>query len=668
MSHDEPQEKKRVVIKKKCRRKSRRKRQTVAAVVLLCLILVGLFGFTLFRDVNTVAANLVSAKDSLTKSTKNAEKFDIKSAGQDLKSAERDFIEARRVLARPSIRMLAWLPMLGNNINAVDGLSASGIEATRAGLSLLDAAEAFSSSGKGIDIDYSNGKINLEPFAEALPHIKKARAHLLIAKAEERDISRRFLLPQISKPLKEYSKKIDDLGAIIDRADKVLDVVPSFFGANEKRRYFLAVQNNAELRATGGLIGNYGVFTANKGNLRLSDFDEIHALQKANPPKAVTTDDFRDRYARFRGTSLWLNANMSPDFPAVSSVLMQLYNSGTGDRLDGIVAIDPVGLKYLLEAIGPTRVPTANATVDSENVVKWTLIDAYSVYKKRHERKDFLEDVALAIWRRVVAGDFKDRSALVEKLGQALSDKHLILYSVNSKEQQLFESLGYAATLNKNAGDYLQVIVQNHGANKVDIYLDQEVDYSAIIQSDGAVLSNVTITLINNAPRKGLTPYVAGESPLGAKNGQSNAYLNVYAPGNSQLTECTLDGKPGEPEIGQEKDKSVFSHYLYVPAGEAQTVTFTYINSTSIPLSQSNAPYHLDWQVQPVIREPSFALSVKHPGGYEATSLSSGLALKNNSVTASGLLQKDMIFSFKLLEKEENLLESFRKWLKKPIF
>lgn len=621
--------------------------------ILICLLVLFSFTALAIRDLNTVSGDLLEAKDLLAKSYQQAQQFDIKGARRNLDGAERKFIDARRVLSRPVFRSIALVPMLGNNINAAEKLSASGAEATRAGLNLLDAAEKFSGSEKGPSLKYAGGKFDLGPFIEAGPHIKKARVHLLISLAEEQSIPKRFLLPQIKKSISEYSEKITKLKSAVDRADKTLDMMPPFLGASGKRSYFLAVQNNAELRATGGLIGNYGIIEVDNGKLSLGIFDQIHALERADLPAAKVTEDFHNRYDKFGSDNDWLNANMSPDLPTVSNVLLQLYKSSAGQRPDGVIAIDPVGLKYLLEAIGPIKLDDSRV-IDANNVVGWTLVDAYKVYGKQSKRKDFLKEVAVSVWGRIASGDIQNLPLLATKVAEALSDKHLMLFSADAAEEEIIKELGYAGAMDKAKGDYLQVIVQNQGGNKIDIYLEQSIDYNITIKPDGSVLSVATITFENKAPKQGLPIYVSGENPAGAKDSQSNSYISVYVPGGSSLLSYTHDGQIGEAEVGREKDKTVFSCYLKIPAGEKQMVSFTYTNSSQVPLIKSKAHYLLDWQVQPVINKPRMSLRVSYPKDYEAVSLSDGLVRQGGAVLTDGALQKDTVFYFGLREKSRS--------------
>jgi hypothetical protein len=59
-----------------------------------------------------------------------------------------------------------------------------------------------------------------------------------------------------------------------------------------------------------------------------------------------------DRYARMLGVSNFSNVNLDPDLPSVARVALDLYELQTGDVLDGMVLLDPLGLQRLLEATG----------------------------------------------------------------------------------------------------------------------------------------------------------------------------------------------------------------------------------------------------------------------------------------------------------------------------
>lgn len=50
------------------------------------------------------------------------------------------------------------------------------------------------------------------------------------------------------------------------------------------------------------------------------------------------------------------DVNLSPDFPTAAALFAKMYTDRTGTAVDGVVAIDPVALSYLLEGTGPVEV------------------------------------------------------------------------------------------------------------------------------------------------------------------------------------------------------------------------------------------------------------------------------------------------------------------------
>jgi len=101
-----------------------------------------------------------------------------------------------------------------------------------------------------------------------------------------------------------------------------------FLGSNAPRSYFLAVQTEAESRASGGIIGNYGIITADDGKLRLTRFGQASPLQTSGDVarrKLIAPADYIARYGQFEPQYRWANVPMSPDFPTVAKVIEGLY-------------------------------------------------------------------------------------------------------------------------------------------------------------------------------------------------------------------------------------------------------------------------------------------------------------------------------------------------------
>ncbi|MDI6817647.1 MAG: DUF4012 domain-containing protein, partial [Actinomycetota bacterium] len=578
-----------------------------------------------------------------------AEKAEFDKSQPYFKQAQDNFIDAGRIMSKPGVTMLAIIPVVNSNLEAVRRLTETGKEVAYAGEALTQASSKFSKKEGKFDISIENGKVDVEPFIDAKPDIDRAHLHVLQAMAAYDKIPEGHLIAQIENAKNELGKELPALKTLVSKAKVTFDVLPSVMGGEGKRRYFLAIQNNAELRATGGLIGNYGILTVDNGAIKLDEFDEILAIE--NPGKPIEAPkDFVARYSRFEGARIWSNTNMSPDFPTVSRVMLKLFESAREEKLDGVISIDPVGLSYLLDAIGPITLADVGVTIDADNAVEWTLVKAYKDFPERDTRKDFLADISQAVWGRITTGQVADKSKLIEQFGLALSEKHMALYSTNEKEQKLAESLGYAGELIPTTNDYLQVVMQNHGANKVDVYMYEDIRHAIALRPDGSGLATLSIKISNKTPVSGLPTYVTGENPIGAKGGLSNTWLSIYVPKGAQLLNAELDGKSSVIEINREKDKTVFSRYVMVPPGANKTVELSYELPYVLVFDKSGIRYTFDWQAQPVINKPTITSSVALPNGFVIDKLPNGFTRKGHNATHTGTLAKDKSFNFRLVD------------------
>jgi hypothetical protein len=226
----------------------------------------------------------------------------------------------------------------------------------------------------------------------------------------------------------------------------------------------------------------------------------------------------------------------------------------------------------------------------------------------------------------------------------------MAVYSADEREQKVAENLGYAGAITPTSSDYLQVLMQNHGANKIDVYMHEKYGYAIKLRPDGSALAKISVGISNKAPASGLPQYVSGENPLGAKGGYSNIWLNVYAPKGAQLLAARADGKNGDVDVGFEKDKSVFSEYLEVAPGAGRTAEFAYELPSVLVFDGDQIRYTLDLQSQPVINKPDIALDIEAPEGFEFSQLPPGFVRKGRNVFYKGVLAKDETFEFGLID------------------
>ena len=123
--------------------------------------------------------------------------------------------------------------------------------------------------------------------------------------------------------------------------------------------------------------------------------------------------DYLARYGRFGATTkagaadpeFWDNVTMSPDLPSVAEVIAQLYPTSGGTKIDGVITIDPEGLRALLAITGPVKAQRSGLTLDRTNVVSFLLRDQYLQFPNDDPaRKDALADVAATAMSALLTG------------------------------------------------------------------------------------------------------------------------------------------------------------------------------------------------------------------------------------------------------------------------
>lgn len=477
------------------------------------------------------------------------------------------FAEAGDPLNSPLVSPALLVPVLGSNVHAMRTLSDAGFDLARAGERLTGPIDPEK-------LRFRDGTIDLVEVERITPSLDKAAQ--LLSDTTERidDLDTGLLVEPVRDAVSDVNKELDRAQRDAVRGAAAARAAPSVLGGHGVRRYFLAVQNPAELRATGGFIGSWGILTAENGKVDLEFIKRVGELNRGGDGNRTITGpkEYLDRYAQFEPESTWQNVNMSPDFPVVGQVISELYPQSGGEQVDGVLAVDPDGLAALLQLTGPVSVEGWPVPINAENVVDVTLRDAYEAFARTPERADFLGDVAEKAFDLATTGDLGKPAAIADVFGPASREGHLSLYFRRPKEQAIATILNADGAAPRSRADSLMVVTQNAGANKIDYYLRRHVRYSLNVDPDPAndqahVQGRIEVQLENTAPASGLPHSVIGPSE-GLEDrfvaGENYAYLSVYTP--FQITDVSLDGVPTTVEASRELGGNVFSAWLSIPS------------------------------------------------------------------------------------------------------
>jgi uncharacterized protein DUF4012 len=520
-------------------------------------------------------------------------------------AAGRSFQDARSTLEAWWARPASVVPVVSQQWRLLHAVAVSGQE-------LSAAAVRAASEGSVSDLKVIGGRVPLERISTMGPVLDDTVRQLAAANHRLADASSPWLLPPLRSRLDDKRDELTSAESAARGLSRALPELPAILGANEPRRYFLAVQTPAEERATGGFMGSFGEITADKGQLKLEHFGRRGDLNFQLPPGGglIRGDpEYLIRYARFGPDRDWGSINVSPDFPTVAGVMAEMYPQSGGAPIDGVISVDPAGLAALLKLVGPITVDGWPDPITADNATKVLLYDQYTRFEY-FERVDFLGAVAQEAWRRLTSGSLPSPIEFLPALGPAVHAKHLMVSAVRPTEAALLDEAGLAGRMAPVQGDAFAVVTQNAAGNKIDAFLRRQVDYDVSLNpATGRLSATAKIVLHNDAPATGLPDPVIGNL-VDLPAGTNRMYMSVYSPW--QLAGFTVGGAPVAAESGVELGRNVYSTTVDIGPGGTATVEVRLTGT----MTGDHSTYRLDMHRQPTVAPDDVRTSLTVASGW----------------------------------------------------
>jgi hypothetical protein len=366
------------------------------------------------------------------------------------------------------------------------------------------------------------------------------------------------------------------LAHTVHSGDIAAQLAPPMLGANGVQRYFVAFQNDAEARGTGGLPGAFGILVADHGKLTFTGFEKDTVLTHTATGLNFGTD-YADLYGNADTTSLYLNSNLSPNFPYAAQIWAAMWEKHSGEHINGAIAVDPTAASYLLGAIGPVTLPD-HSQVDAGNVVALTQSGVYAKFPEWNDaasQSTYLLDVA----RSISDGLLQAHGSMTPLLGaaaRAAGERRLLIWSADSVIETRLEQTTAAGNIPVTPAPYVGLSIVNDAGNKLDYYLGRSIRWQRT--GCGATRKvTVTIALTNSAPSTGLSPVVtarfdAHDYPV--QPGDNRLEVSYFATDGAVMNSVTADGIPATAGSGTELGHPVFTVDLELPRGTTRTVVF----------------------------------------------------------------------------------------------
>jgi hypothetical protein len=573
-----------------------------AGLLVGLLLFSGWFGFEALQAKTNLEQAKISAeqsKDALLNGR----------SGDATQSAESAQLHAQQ--ARAATHSLPWsiaaaIPVLGSPLRTTQQIS--DVVAGLADEVLLPTA----TMGATISPDrlFDGTRIDLKLLREEQPRLSELSAAATRLNDRAQAIAAPAYLSLIGDARSQLQAQTSQLAQLLGNTAIAARLAPSMMGADGPRTYLMAFQTPAEARGTGGLVGGMAVLRFTDG---IPTVDELstNAMFKESRANIDLGPDFNRVYGWMNPYADFRNSNISPHFPYAAQIWRSMWESESGLAVDGVIAVDPIVLSYILGAIGPVRLPDGEV-VSQENVVELTMSKAYFRFPdagaEQWDRKLYLRRIAAAVVEKM-AGPLPSARKLLDALGRGASERRISVWSSIPADQAILEETPLAHAVPDDAGPYAQVVINNLAGNKMDYYLRREIEFVADGCQGDMRNSTVTVQLINTAPPDAQLPdnvaAISGLAPqfkLDAPRGTMVSSVRVLATQGAKLLSVTSNGKRANAFTHMENGHPSFEIQLAIPPGKTGELTFR--------LSEPTSPGEPRVPVQPLIDSVSPRIGV----------------------------------------------------------
>ena len=469
-------------------------------------------------------------------------------------------------------------------------------------------------------ISYHDGQIDLRALQAREALVNSLVAQIVATQSVVQRDSSAWLIPPLANPRDQLGTELAKARRYADLAALAVKDAPALLGADGVRHYFVAFMTPAETRGLDGFIGAYGELAADRGHVTLIRSGQATNLTAHPIPGLHLTGpaDYLSRYGVFKPQDHFEDLTYSPDFPTVGDEIAGLYKEVGGDRVDGVLALDPYALAALLTFTGPVSVPGLNTQLTPANAAQVLLSGQYTTAQasaiSNVQRHDFLQSALAVAFHRLAAGSLPSPETLAMTLSPQTHQGRLLFWSRHPDDQPLLERLGLEGAFPRpgSGTDVLAVTVANAANNKIDEYLKERVVDSVHYDPvNGKVASTVTISLENTAPDHGLPKQVIGSySGSGLALGSNYTWLSVYSPFTAvgaQVDGRQVGGPGWIPELGVR----AYSMFVTIPAHTTETVTLAFEGHVD-----PGPSYRIDLRLQPLVSTPTMSVSVTPGAGW----------------------------------------------------
>ncbi len=415
--------------------------------------------------------------------------------------------------------------------------------------------------------------------------------------------------------------------------------LPDLLGVSGRKRYLILLQNETEIRSTGGWLTSYGVIGIEGGQIRELFVDDIY-----NADGTLRVQNKRHIPPRSMANALEITqwpfalVNWYPDLlDTLNEAEPFIRDLGKGNSLDGLITIDVTFMQRLLERWGGIEVPGETELITSDNLHS-KIFEMHEEFTPGSTRKaTFLANLANEIVKKILSMDIGELIEIGDIFESTLDEKHLQATFKNRDAFNFFSSRNWANSMSTEYNSAPITIDWNWGGNKANLYLDKNHNLNINIRDLDTIDFTYSLTVENSS-----------SSETYPEGGYVN-YQRIYIPAEAVILK--IDGlKENKYSVFKESGFKVIGGWFNVPIRSTETLEISYRIERGqegihfpIVLEEQNAFFNVNLFKQPGERRHAYKLDISYPSTWNLES-SKGLNSISSQLSGRFELNQDLQF------------------------
>ncbi len=589
------------------------------------IALIGLFFILLillvstYRDLRMAYVSGLEGKERLTQAVAQVKLRNWDEALESSQEAEADFNAAlARIDSTHNNFAIKNFPLLRNQINDLSYLFKTTEIISRSltrSIPLLGQLDKISSASAGGNFANLNGDDKnkfLKLIYESEPELNGLKANLTLALLNINKIHKIGILWPVYNQIGEYKDQLQEADKLIEKLSPLVKILPTLGGYPTEKHFLILLQNNDELRPTGGFIGVFGLANTKNGEIvSLKTDDSYHLDMPAvdkwhkEPPTPIK---------KYLGVENWYlrDANWVPDWPLAAQKINEIY---TGESLaigqsapdfSGIIAINPDFISDLLSLVGPINIK--GEEYNSQNFQELLQYNVEIAYKDRNisswDRKEIINELLEELKARLFSLPSDKWIELINTTGDNIARKNIQIYFADKSLENLVKNLGASGEVKKTDSDYLMVVDANLAAFKSDAVVKKKINYS-VSERNGQTTANLTLNYRH-------------EGDFNWRTTRYRSYTRIYLPlGSRFINYSGLDKDKSDWTAIDDPilNKTIFGFFFTVEPGTEKEISIDYSLPEAIAGQMDDGTYSLTVQKQSGRRTEELKVNINPEDG-----------------------------------------------------